>query len=86
MPAPSKNRDSSPVAILLDPGKDIALGERDIRLEDYLNDKFQVPADLENLESILASVEVQKAQLDQQVSYFMGIGRRHALSSTNHFT
>jgi hypothetical protein len=70
MPAPSMNRDQSPVAILLDPQKDIALGERDIRLEDYLNDKFQVPADFENLESILASVEIQKEQLDKQVSPF----------------
>lgn len=68
MPATSMNRDQSPVAILLDPQKDIALGERDIRLEDYLNDKFQVPADFENLESILASVEIQKEQLDKQVS------------------
>ena len=61
---------SSPVAILLDPQRDIALGERDIRLEDYLNDKFQTASDFENLASILASVETQKELLDQQVSIF----------------
>lgn len=67
MPSLSISRERSPLAVLLDPQKDIALGERDIRLEDYLNDKFQAYADLENLDSILASVEIQKAQLDKQV-------------------
>jgi hypothetical protein len=61
-------RDRSPLAILLDPQNDIPLGERDIRLEDYLNDKIQTVTDFESLESLIASVEAQKQQLEDQVS------------------
>jgi hypothetical protein len=60
-------RESSPLAILLDPKTDIPLGERDIRLEDYLNDKIQTSTDFESLESLLANVEAQKQQLEEQV-------------------
>lgn len=63
-----KPRGQSPVAVLLDPQTDIPIGERDIRLEDYLNDKVQALADLNNLTTLLESVEVHTQQLEEQVS------------------
>lgn len=53
--------------MLLNPKSDIPLGERDIRVEDYLNDKIQTAADLGDISSLLASVELQKKQLEAQV-------------------
>jgi len=53
--------------VLLNPQMDIPLGERDIRVEDYLNDKIQTAADLGDISSLLASVELQKTQLESQV-------------------
>ncbi|OTA81841.1 hypothetical protein M434DRAFT_204609 [Hypoxylon sp. CO27-5] len=41
--------------------------EPDIRLEDYLDDKLQSTADFENLDTLLASVEVQRSQLQTQL-------------------
>lgn len=41
--------------------------EPDIRLEDYLDDKLQSTTDLEHLDSLLASVEVQRSQLQAQL-------------------
>ncbi|RWA11204.1 hypothetical protein EKO27_g3901 [Xylaria grammica] len=41
--------------------------EPDIRLEDYLDDKLQSAADFENLDSLIASVEVQRNQLQTQL-------------------
>lgn len=41
--------------------------EPDIRLEDYLDDKLQSTTDLENLDSLLANVEVQRSQLQSQL-------------------
>jgi hypothetical protein len=64
----NENPPGSPVAVLLDPRTDIPIGERDIRLEDYLNDKVQARADLNNLSTLLENVEVQKQQLEEQVS------------------
>jgi len=43
------------------------LGETDARLEDYLDDKLQSPMDLENLDSLVASVETQRSQLQAQL-------------------
>lgn len=63
----SLSRKKSPVAVLLNPQMDIPLGERDIRVEDYLNDKIQTAADLGDISSLLASVELQKTQLESQV-------------------
>ena len=63
----SLSRKKSPVAVLLNPQTDIPLGERDIRVEDYLNDKIQTAADLGDISSLLASVELQKTQLESQV-------------------
>lgn len=41
--------------------------EPDIRLEDFLDDKLQSSADLDNLDSLLANVEVQRSQLQAQL-------------------
>ena len=41
--------------------------ERDIRVEDYLNDKLQTHVDLENLDSLLKNVRQQQSLLKQQV-------------------
>ncbi|RYP33753.1 hypothetical protein DL767_004620 [Monosporascus sp. MG133] len=43
--------------------------EPDIRLEDYLDDKLQSTTDLENLDSLIASVEVQRSQLQAQLEH-----------------
>ena len=43
--------------------------EPDIRLEDYLDDKLQSATDLENLDSLIANVEVQRNQLQEQLEY-----------------
>jgi hypothetical protein len=40
---------------------------RDIRVEDYLNDKLQTYTDLENLDSLLVNVKQQQDLLRQQV-------------------
>lgn len=66
--SPNQPHDSIPVAILKDPEKDIPLYERDIRLEDWLNDKIQTTADLSDLAKLIETVEIQKKQLDQQAS------------------
>ncbi|KAI1438131.1 RINT-1 family protein [Xylaria sp. CBS 124048] len=41
--------------------------EPDIRLEDYLDDKLQSTTDFENLDSLIANVEIQRSQLQTQV-------------------
>lgn len=66
MATSTKTKRRNTVAVL-DPETDLTVGELDIRLDDYLNDKFQTLADFKNLDSILASVELQKEQLDKQV-------------------
>jgi hypothetical protein len=68
MPPPSISRERSPIAILLDPKRDIPMGEGDIRLEDYLNDKVQTSADFGSLPNLIANVETQKRQLEEQAS------------------
>lgn len=55
--------------MLLNPQTDIPLGERDIRVEDFLNDKIQTAADLGDISSLLASVELQKTQLESQLRH-----------------
>ncbi|KAG0635592.1 TIP-1 family-domain-containing protein [Tuber brumale] len=40
---------------------------RDVRVEDYLNDKFQTLGDLESLEEILNAVQTQQSQLRTQL-------------------
>ncbi|KAI5863866.1 TIP-1 family-domain-containing protein [Durotheca rogersii] len=41
--------------------------ELDIRVEDYLDDKLQSSTDFDSLDSLLASVEVQRSQLQAQL-------------------
>lgn len=43
------------------------LSSREARVEDYLNDKLQTAADLENLDSLLVDVKKQQGLLRQQV-------------------
>lgn len=43
--------------------------ERDIRVDDYLNDKLQIAADLENLDSLLLNVKTQQTLLKKQVGH-----------------
>ena len=45
----------------------IADEERDVRVEDYLNDKLQNTADLANIDSLLEDVKAQQILLQQQV-------------------
>ena len=41
--------------------------ERDVRIEDYLDDKLQTSADLENIDTLLENVVKQQQLLQQQV-------------------
>ena len=45
----------------------IAEEERDVRVEDYLNDKLQNTTDLANIDSLLQDVKAQQVLLQQQV-------------------
>ena len=45
----------------------VADEERDVRVEDYLNDKLQNSTDLTNIDSLLEDVKVQQVLLQQQV-------------------
>lgn len=69
-------RGQSANALVLSPSADVPLGEADIRLEDYLNDKLQTVADLGSLPSLIASVEVQKRQLEEQVHTLLYFSRQ----------
>ena len=68
--ASSSRRTSSPVAFLRNPNKDVPVLERDIRLEDWLNDKIQTTADLRDLANLIATVDDQKRQLDKQACLY----------------
>lgn len=54
------------IAVRLDPGS-VSTEERDIRVDDFLNDKLQTAADLESLDSLLLNVRNQQALLKKQV-------------------
>ena len=45
----------------------IADEERDVRVEDYLNDKLQNTTDLANIDSLLEDIKAQQVLLQQQV-------------------
>ena len=45
----------------------IADEERDVRVEDYLNDKLQTTTDLAGIDSLLEDVKAQQILLQQQV-------------------
>ena len=46
----------------------IADEERDVRVEDYLNDKLQTSSDLANIDALLEDVKTQQVLLQKQVS------------------
>ena len=54
------------IAIRLD-SESVLTEERDIRVDDYLNDKLQIGPDLENLDSLLLNVKNQQTLLRKQV-------------------
>lgn len=56
------------IAIRLD-SESVLSEERDIRVDDYLNDKLQIDADLENLDSLLLNVKSQQTLLRKQVGF-----------------
>lgn len=41
--------------------------DRDIRIEDYLNDKLQTAADLDDIDALLENVQDQQNLLKEQV-------------------
>lgn len=45
----------------------VAQEEREVRVEDYLNDKLQTTADLAGIDALLEDVRRQQGLLDQQV-------------------
>ena len=45
----------------------VADEERDVRVEDYLNDKLQNSTDLTDIDSLLEDVKFQQVLLQQQV-------------------
>lgn len=61
-------QERSPRAYLCNPVDDIPVGERNIRVEDWLNDKVQTTADMTDLSSLLENVEAKQRQLEEQVS------------------
>jgi hypothetical protein len=65
---PSILHERNPLSARTDPKTNIAPGERDIRMEDYVNDKIQTVADLDDIESLIAAVEINHKLLEEQVS------------------
>lgn len=65
---PSVAREHSSFTVNARSEEHVPLAERDTRLDDYLNDKLQIEPDLKNLASLIANVEIQKKQLEEQVS------------------
>jgi hypothetical protein len=59
-------QDSNRVATIND-RRQVDNDDRAIRVEDYLNDKIQVEADLLELDLLIENVETQRAQLETQV-------------------
>jgi RAD50-interacting protein 1 len=68
MDVPSICREQNPGTFRHDSKSNIPLREGGTRLEDYLNDKIQTRADLASLASLMENVELQKKQLEDQVS------------------
>lgn len=67
------------LAIRLDTSRN-AGEERDIRAEDYLNDKLQTIADLDNLDSLLENVRNQHHLLTQQACLDIHVRGRQRLT------
>lgn len=47
----------------------VADEDRDIRVEDYLNDKLQNSTDLANIDTLLEDVKAQQVLLQKQVAH-----------------
>lgn len=62
------NREESAAAVLLDSNNNVVTIERNLKLEDWLNDKFQTVADFNELDNLIVGVEKQRSQLSTQVS------------------
>jgi hypothetical protein len=62
---------NTPIAVLLYPGDDIPREEKNIKLDDYLNDKIQARADFASLPTLLLKVEGQRRDLEKQVRIFV---------------
>ena len=45
--------------------------DRDVRVEDFLNDKLQTASDLANIDTLLEDVRSQQVLLQQQVSFVL---------------
>ncbi|KAF7928836.1 uncharacterized protein EAE97_009678 [Botrytis byssoidea] len=60
-------QERSPRAYLCNPIDDIPVGERNIRVEDWLNDKIQTTTDMTDLSSLLENVEAKQRQLEEQL-------------------
>lgn len=54
------------IAVRVNPAS-VPTEERDIRVDDYLDDKLQVAADLDNVDSLLLNVKHQQKLLKEQV-------------------
>lgn len=48
-------------------GSGISGEQQDVRIEDYLNDKLQTAADLDNLDALLKASQNQQTLLKEQV-------------------
>jgi len=46
----------------------VPVTDQDVRLQDYLDDKFQATADFETLDSLIENVRTQQDLLKKQVS------------------
>jgi hypothetical protein len=64
--APTREGGNTPVAVLQYPGDAIPREEKNIKLDDYLNDKIQAQADFASLPSLLLKVEGQRRDLEKQ--------------------
>lgn len=60
--------DDTPVAYLRNP-RDVSGGERDIRLEGFLNDRLQLNGDFSNLDDLISEVDIAHERLQEQVSW-----------------
>ncbi|KAK6206746.1 RINT-1 family protein [Colletotrichum tabaci] len=65
--APIQLQQQQHTAMTTIPDSRAQAGALDIRVEDFLDDKLQSTTDLENLDSLIANVEVQRSQLQTQL-------------------
>ncbi len=55
----------------------IRSGDKDTRVEDYINDKFQTYDDFDTLETLIANVQVQQDLLNKQVRIRRGLWKHY---------